>query len=69
MQSFTYYMPVEIFFGQGELEKLGSLTENLGKKALLVTGKKSMKKLGITDKVMKLLESSSVEAILYDNIP
>jgi len=28
-----------------------------------------MKKLGITDKVMKLLEGSSVEATLYDNIP
>ena len=69
MQSFTYFMPVKIHFGEGKLEDVGNLAKNLGKKALLVTGKKSMKKLGITDKVMKLLESSFVEAILYDNIP
>ena len=33
---FTYYMPVKVFFGVGELEKVGSLTKELGDKALLV---------------------------------
>jgi len=66
MQNFNYYMPVKIFFGEGRLEELGNLTKDLGKKALLVTGRKSMRKLGIVDKVIKLLQDSSVEVMLYD---
>ncbi len=65
MKVFTYYMPVKVFFGEGELEKIGSLTRELGSKALLVTGKKSMKKLGVTDKVIKLLRENSVDVTLY----
>ena len=66
---FTYYMPVKVFFGVGELEKVGSLTRELGDKALLVTGKKSMKKLGITDKVIKLLKDNSVEVAVFEGVP
>lgn len=68
MQNFNYYMPVKIFFGEGRLKELGSLTKDLGKKALLVTGRKSMRKLGIVDKVIKLLQDSSVEVMLYDKV-
>lgn len=68
MKVFTYYMPVKVFFGEGELEKVGSLTRQLGSKALLVTGKKSMKKLGVTDKVIKLLRESSVDVTLFDEV-
>ena len=66
---FTYYMPVKVFFGVGELEKVGNLTKELGDKALLVTGKKSMKKLGITDKVIKLLKDNSVEVAVFEGVP
>lgn len=69
VHGFSYYMPVKIFFGQNQMEKLGSLTKKLGKKALLVTGRKSMKKLGITDKVIKLLQDHSLEIALYNRIP
>ena len=68
MKVFTYYMPVKVFFGKGELEKIGSLTRGLGKRALLVTGKKSMKKLGITDKVIELLKESSVDVTVFDEV-
>ncbi len=68
MQTFTYYMPVKLYFGEGKLEKVGELAKSLGKRALLVTGKESMKKLGITDKVIKLLEENLVNVILYDKI-
>lgn len=68
VQNFKYYMPVKIFFGEGRLEELGTLTKGLGEKALLVTGRKSMRKLGITDKVMKLLQESFVKVVLYDEV-
>lgn len=69
MEDFTYYMPVKIFFGAGELEKVGSLTRGLGSKTLLVTGKKSMKELGVTDKVIKLLQDNSVRVTVFDGVP
>jgi len=65
---FTYHMPVKVFFGKGELEKIGSLTRGLGKRALLVTGKKSMKKLGVTDKVIELLKENSVDVTVFDEV-
>ena len=68
MRSFSYHTPVKIFFGEDWLEKLGSLTKELGKNAFLVTGRKSLRKLGITDRVMKLLEDNLVKVILYDRI-
>ncbi len=69
MKVFTYDMPVKVLFGEGELEKVGVLTKNIGTKALLVTGKKSMKKLGITDKVIKLLQDNSVDVTVFDGVP
>ncbi len=69
MKVFTYYMPVKVFFGEGELEKIGSLTRELGSKALLVTGRKSMKKLGVTDKVIKLLRENSIDVAVFDGVP
>lgn len=68
VQNFNYYMPVKIFFGEDRLKELGNLTKGLGKKALLVTGRKSMQKLGIADKVTKFLQNSSVEVTLYAKI-
>lgn len=67
-QNFNYYMPVNIVFGEGKLQKVGSLTKEMGKKAFLVTGRKSMRQLGITDRVVKLLEDNLVKVILYDRI-
>ncbi len=68
MKVFTHYMPVKVFFGKGELGKVGNLTRELGSKALLVTGKKSMKKLGVTDKVIELLRESSVDVTLFNKV-
>jgi len=36
VQNFNYYMPVKIFFGEGRLEELGTLTKGLGEKASFV---------------------------------
>ena len=60
MNNFTYYMPVKIFFGKGELEKLG--TEKLpGKKALIViSAGGSMERQGYLDRVEKLLEKNGL---------
>ena len=68
MKNFTYYMPVKIFFGKGELEKLG--TEKLpGKKALIViSAGGSMKKRGYLERVEKLLSKNGCETVLFDKV-
>jgi len=68
VQNFSYYMPVKIFFGEGEIEKIGTSAKNLGGRALLVTGKKSMQKLGITDKIVKLLQDNLIDVVLYNEV-
>ncbi len=51
MRSFRYSLPAtDLIFGEGSLQCLGAEVRKIGKKALLVTGKKSMKKLGFLKK-------------------
>lgn len=66
--NFTYFMPTEIVFGPGKLEKLASLTLP-GKKALIVIGSgNSMRKHGYLDRVIDYLKQNSVEYAVYDKI-
>ena len=43
---FGFYMPAQLIFGPGKAKETGSYVKALGKKALVVTGKSSAKKLG-----------------------
>ena len=40
---FTYYMPTKVFFGKGCIAQSGEVLADLGRKALLVTGRHSAK--------------------------
>ena len=55
---FTYYNPTKIYFGKNSLDNLSGELANYGKNVLLVYGKASVKKNGIYDKVMTVLESA-----------
>lgn len=65
---FQMYMPTKIYFGPGEINKLGEI--NLpGKKALIViTSGKSMKANGYVDKVVQLLAKQNIEAVIFDKV-
>lgn len=65
---FNQFIPTNLFFGCGILEKLG--TETLpGKKALLVTSAgASMRTYGYLDKVIRLLQNNKAEVVLFDKI-
>lgn len=65
---FSYFLPVNIVFGCGEINRTGELTKPYGKKALIVTGKSSAKKSGLYDKVVKSLQMVSVDSVLYDKV-
>ena len=67
-QSFSYSVPTKILLGLDTVSQIGKEAKNLGKRALLVTGKTAMKQLGITDKVKAYLESSQIQVDIFDQV-
>ena len=53
---FTYHNPTTIHFGRNALEKLSAELEGFGKNVLFVYGKSSIKKSGLYDKVIGILQ-------------
>jgi alcohol dehydrogenase class IV len=69
MKHYQYSLPrTNLIFGEGTLKNLGIEVKKLGKKALLVTGTKSMKKLGFLEKAINSLKKEGIEIIHYSGI-
>ena len=54
---FNYFLPVNLIFGRGSVDKVGTIAVEYGKKALIVTGRSSTKKSGLLDRVIKYLKN------------
>lgn len=65
---FQYYMPTRVIFGPGKLNLVGEEVAQLGKRALLVTGRTAAKKHGYLDRTVELLRKSGVDVIIFDEI-
>ncbi|MGR3765535.1 iron-containing alcohol dehydrogenase [Rossellomorea sp. NS-SX7] len=61
MNTFTYYNPTKLIFGKGQVEQLKELVPQYGKKVLLVYGGGSIKRNGLYDEVVSLLNSIDAE--------
>ncbi|WP_070121240.1 iron-containing alcohol dehydrogenase [Bacillus marinisedimentorum] len=61
MNNFTFYNPVKLIFGKGQVEELKTEVPNYGKKVLLVYGGGSIKRNGIYDNVMDMLNEIGAE--------
>jgi alcohol dehydrogenase class IV len=68
MFNFESYLPTRILVGNKKIEEIGKQVKQYGDRALLVTGKKSMKESGFTDRIIQLLESEAVTVDLFDKI-
>jgi alcohol dehydrogenase class IV len=67
--TFRYLFPrTNLIFGEGALESLGKETKKLGKSVLLVTGRKSMQKLGFLDKAKRYLEQEGLKVFHYGKV-
>ena len=66
--AFQYYLPVNIVFGSGKVQKVGELTKPYGTKALIVTGHSSAKKSGLYDKVKNALKAEGIDSVLFDKV-
>jgi 1,3-propanediol dehydrogenase/alcohol dehydrogenase len=61
-------LPGVTLFGWGAVERVGQEAARLGKRAMLVTGRSSMRRTGTADRVTKLLSDAGVSTLLYDQI-
>ena len=68
MNTFKFYSPKCAFFGYGCLSEVGDeILSNGYKKALIVTDK-SLIKLGMIEKVTKMLEKAKIEFSVFDGV-
>ena len=57
LYNFTYYNPTKIYFGKDAISNLSEELANYGKNILLLYGKNSIKKIGLYDQVVRILNS------------
>ena len=64
MNNFTYDIGTRVYFGKEQLDKLGAELQRFGSKILLVYGGGSIKKIGLYDKIVKIINEAGLE--LYE---
>ncbi|MGO9310004.1 MAG: iron-containing alcohol dehydrogenase family protein [Spirochaetia bacterium] len=68
MLGFESYTPTRILVGEKTLSQIGDQARRLGKKALLVTGRTSMKSSGYTARVSRFLEQAGLRVEVFDQV-
>ncbi len=64
----SYYMPTKLFEDEGIVAKSGALLGSLGRRALIVTGRRSAKLCGAFDDLIAVLEQEGIAYSIYDEI-
>ncbi|HEY5523783.1 MAG TPA: iron-containing alcohol dehydrogenase [Clostridium sp.] len=65
---FNYNAPVNLIFGRGRSNEIGTEVAKYGVKALIVTGRNSTKKTGLLDKAIALLKEAKVAYEIFDKV-
>ena len=60
MENFNYSIPTKVFFGEGKIEVLGKEIKKYGSRVLLAYGGGSIKKIGLYDEVVKILDENKI---------
>ena len=68
MRDFVFYNPTKIIFGQEALGQIGGQTASFGAKALLVSGRGSLKKLGVYQAALNSLRQAGVEVVEHGGV-
>jgi alcohol dehydrogenase len=68
MKTFEFSVPTRVFFGNGELKRLQEVAPTLGKKAMLLAAKQTMRETGILDRAAGLLRAAGVEVLVSDDV-
>lgn len=68
MLPFDFQLPTKIYFGPGKINNIGKYLKPIGKKALVATGRSSMRKLGVLDKITVHLKKGGIESVVFEGI-
>lgn len=63
-----FNLPTRVIFGEGAFDRLGEEAASIGKRALIVSGQKTMRRLGLLDRAADLLERAGVQTFLFDKV-
>ncbi len=67
--NFEFYLPVEVLFGVGYLDRLGEVGRRFGYRVLIVTGRKSTKENGALERAISSLKRNGAEEVfVFDEI-
>jgi alcohol dehydrogenase YqhD (iron-dependent ADH family) len=61
MNKFIYNIPTKVYFGENQLGNLGRVLSEFGNKVLLVYGGGSIKKMGLYDKIVDILQNANID--------
>ncbi|AKG52908.1 alcohol dehydrogenase [Dehalogenimonas sp. WBC-2] len=61
-----FYMPTKVIFGEGSFSGIGDEATLLGKRAVIVSGRNSLRRLGVLDKAADLLEKAGIQTFIFD---
>ncbi|MGC8972027.1 MAG: iron-containing alcohol dehydrogenase family protein [bacterium] len=59
----------KIIFGKGSFDSLKEETKAIGKKVLIVTGKRFLKESGLKERLEEILISNGIEWVYFDGVP
>ena len=65
---FNFHNPTKIYFGKTALDNLSAELANYGENVLFMYGKSAIKKIGLFDKVIKILKESGKNVIELEGI-
>ena len=68
MENFVHDIPTKVYFGKGVLSQLDSALRQFGKNVLLTYGRGSIKRSGLYDEVMKILNEGGFKVIELNGI-
>jgi len=68
MRDFVFHNPTKIIFGKGTLGQTGKQTASVGTKALLVSGRESLKNLGVYQTVHQSLRKAGIEVVEHEGV-
>lgn len=67
--NFEFYLPVEVIFGAGSVDRVGEVGKRFGSRVLVVTGRNSTKKNGSLQRVVDSLKKHGAEEVfIFDQI-
>lgn len=67
-RAFHYFLPVNLYFGRGQIDRVGDITKDYGTHALLVTGRTSARKSGLTDRILQHMQESDLKVTLFEEV-